>query len=194
MFNTLSRVKRLSPQECLRFLITKGLITPARYLNFHLNLNFVHNYDVFLVQQMTLAEHSHSSRALFDSIRNTRSPTYLYQKDEQLFLGPLRTPHLLRQLPSNKGNILHCPYHTSADPHSFSFSVSKSSNPYRHTLDTAYIHFVIQSYKTRTSKSCRLRTLSYLKVYNKCFTLQSFPQGVHFIACLWMYFQGRVKQ
>jgi hypothetical protein len=87
-----SSVKRLSPQECLRFLITKGLITPARYLNFH--LNFVHNYGVFLVQQLTLAEHSHSSRALFDSIRNTRSLTYLYQKDEQLFLGPLRTTHL----------------------------------------------------------------------------------------------------
>ena len=29
-------------------------------------------------------------------------------------------------------------------------SVSESSNPYRHTTDTGYIHFVTQSYKTHT--------------------------------------------
>jgi hypothetical protein len=110
--------------------------------------------------------------------------------------GTLQNHTPFCQFPSNKGNILHCFFHNSVKPPPPSFlSVSKSSHPYRHTTDTGHIHFVTKSYKTRTSKSCRLRTLSYLnKVYNKWFTLQSFPQEVHFIACLWMYFQGKVKQ
>lgn len=102
LFNILSRVQRLSPQHairCLRLLITNGLIIPERYLNSHLNLNFIHHYDVFLAQQLKLAEHSPSFRAFFGSISNTLSVTHLYQMDERPFLGPFRTTHLSASFP-----------------------------------------------------------------------------------------------
>ena len=123
----------------MRFLITKGPIIPARYLNFHLNLNVIHHYDVSLVQQLTLAEHSPSSGAFFGSTSNTLSLTHFYQKDERPFLGPFRTTCLSASFPIIKAISCTAPstlLPSPPTPHIFKcFSKFKSLPPHHgHSL------------------------------------------------------------